>query len=368
MKIIFYLGSMTKGGAERVISNISDFLTKKGYEIYIITTVAGKSMYTLNERVIHLTLDKENEQINGRIKRNQVRIKRLDEYIKKIEPDVILSLLPEPTFKLMHLRNKIKVPIIISDRNDPKVEYANPIYYYFMNKYYKKADGFIFQTEEAQKYFKKRIQNNSVVIPNPINEKFVNLPAINEKQKEKTVINVGRLTSQKNQKVLIDAFEIVHKQHNDYILKIFGEGELKEELQKQIDEKHMNGYVKLMGETENIVEELQKSMMFVLSSDYEGMPNALMEAMAVGLPVISTDCPCGGPRYLIKNNDNGILVQVNNKDEIVKAICKIIEDENFAKNIGKNAKKIVDDVNPVKIFEMWENYINEIVKKYNSNN
>ncbi len=368
MKIVFYLGSMNKGGAERVVSNITDFLAKKNHDTYIITTSAGESMYVLNSNVTHLKLDHKGEKINGRIKRNKIRIERLNKYLEQIAPDVIISFLPEPTFKLMHLRDKIKAPIIISDRNDPKIEYRNPVYYYNMKKYYKKADGFVFQTEEAKGYFSKEIRKKSIVISNPINSKFVNVKGRNHEIVEKTIITVGRLTEQKNQKLLIEAFKDVQKKYPEYSVKIFGDGHLRESLNKTIEKNGLKGSVFLMGETENIIDELQKAYMFVMTSNYEGMPNALMEAMAVGVPVISTNCPCGGPKCLINNNENGILVHVNKKKELTNSMIKLIQNPDFANNMGENARKIVNRVNPEKIFDDWENYIIKQVKSYKEKN
>jgi glycosyltransferase involved in cell wall biosynthesis len=181
-----------------------------------------------------------------------------------------------------------------------------------MKYLYKKADGFVFQTEDAAKYFEGIIKCDSKIIPNPINPKFIKEPYKGER--EKNIVTVGRLESQKNQKMLIEAFGKIESKYPEYSLLIYGDGSKKEELQDLIKEKGLENKVILKGKIDDVENVIDKAKMFVLSSDYEGMPNALMEAMALGLPCISTDCPCGGPRYLMENGKSGLLVPVGNSD------------------------------------------------------
>ena len=357
MKIMFCLGSMTKGGAERVIANLSNELIKK-YDISIVVTPPDKPMYKLNNKIEYYTLDTTHKK-NNVLYRTYKRIKRLRIIIKKTNPDIIVSLLPEPTFRLMIAKIGLHKKTIISVRNDPNVEYNNIFKKMLVKLLYTKADGFIFQTPDAQKWFSKKIQKKSVVIPNPINEDFICKPY--EGERDKTIVNVGRLAAQKNQKLLIDAFYEVNKKYKDYKLKIYGSGELKEELQNQINLLKLNKNVFLMGDVDNIKDEIYKASMFVLSSDYEGMPNALMEAMALGLPCISTDCPIGGPNYLINNHENGILVSVNNKEELVLAILKIIRNKDFSQHLAKKSHDSSMRYCPNIIINEWDNYLIKII-------
>ena len=362
MKILFCLGSMGKGGAERVIANLSNEFIKK-YDVSIVVTSNKKSMYTLNDKIGYYTLDEDSKKMNV-ITRTCKRIIKLRKILKTYKPDIVISLLPEPTFRLMIAKSFLNIKTIISVRNDPNVEYNNLFKKLLVRLLYTKADGFIFQTPDAQKWFSKKIQDKSIIIPNPINENFICKPY--KGTREKTIINVGRLNTQKNQKLLIDAFFEVHKKHSDYVLKIYGNGELYNNLKDQIKRLKLDKCVFLMGEVDDIKEEIYKAGMFVLSSDYEGMPNALMEAMALGLPCISTDCPIGGPKFLIENNKNGKLVKVNDKDMLVNSINELIEDSSKSKIIGDNANRICNELNPSYINKKWENYLNIIEKgEYN---
>ena len=153
------------------------------------------------------------------------------------------------------------------------------------------------------------------------------------------------------------------EKYKEYKLIIYGEGNSREKLEELIRELGIEKRVILPGIIEDVKEKIYKATMFVLSSRYEGMPNALMEAMALGLPVISSDCPCGGPRYLIKNEQNGILVENDNIEELKNAMETILENKEFASKIGKNANKIADTLNPYKVNKLWEKYIEKVYSK-----
>lgn len=351
MNILFCLGSMDKGGSQRVIANLSNYLVNNN-EVSIVTTTSRESQYHLDDKIKRFCLDENEKKLN-----NISRIYKLKKVIKKVEPDVIVTFQPEPSFRILLLKIINNIPIILSVRNDPNVEYKSFKRKILMKMLFPLADGFVFQTRDAASYFSKKIQEKSTIIPNPINEKFiVDTPYLEER--EKTIVTVGRLEKQKNQKLLIDAFKNVEKKHKDYKLLIYGEGSLKKELEEYVSLINLTNKIIFKGQVDNIKEEIFKAGVFVLSSDYEGMPNALMEAMSLGLPCISTDCPCGGPKTLIKNKKNGILVEVNNIKQIQDAINKIIEEREFAQLLGRKACEISKDLEPRKINNMWIEYIN----------
>ena len=353
MKILFCLGSMDKGGAQRVIANLANFLVKDN-EINIVTTSNRKSQYELNEKVCRFFLDENNTRGN-----NFFRLKRLSKIIKKEKPDLIVTFQPEPSFRILLLKILNRIPVVLSVRNDPSIEYKSIKRKIMMKILYPLADGYVFQTQDAKNYFSKIIKRKKVaIIPNPINEQFI-ADKLYVGKREKTIVTVGRIEKQKNQKLLIDAFEKISKDYDEYKLLIYGEGRLRKDLEKYVKKIELSKKVIFKGQVDNIKEEIFKAGIFVLSSDYEGMPNALMEAMALGIPSVSTDCPCGGPKNIIKNNENGILVKVNDVNELKEAIKKLIEDDKFAKKISYNAIKIRETFNPIKIANMWKDFIIE---------
>ena len=191
------------------------------------------------------------------------------------------------------------------------------------------------------------------VIPNAINPDFI----FNEEgagSKKKVLLAAGRLNEQKNYKLLIDAFDIVSRRYPEYILKIFGKGPLENELKQYAESKKCSQHIRFCGYVDNMPEQLKQAQIYILSSNYEGMPNALMEAMAMGLPCISTNCPCGGPGFLIKDHENGLLVPVNDVIGMSDAIIELIENVELRSTLGINAKRIVKILDPTIIYEEWK--------------
>lgn len=186
--------------------------------------------------------------------------------------------------------------------------------------------------------------------------------------RKNTIVSVGRLEEQKNQLMLIRAFSKITKEFSTYNLKIYGEGTLKDQLQREIDKLNLNEKVELCGVSNNIKEDIKDVSLFIMTSNYEGMPNALMEAMALGLPVISTDCPCGGPKFLIENETNGILIPVGDENTLVIKIKMLLSNKEFAMKIGKNARKIGKSLSPNIINKKWNDLIREVYKKNEKNN
>ena len=244
----------------------------------------------------------------------------------------------------------LKNKVIVSERNDPAVYGKKKIKKILRNILYKHADVLVCQTPDAKEYFPKKIQDKTVVIPNPI---MKNLPEKYTGERRKIIVNFCRVEAQKNLKLLIDSFIELHKEFPEYILNIFGDGAEKENIKKYIEEQNMNEHIKLYDFIQNIHEEIVDNTMFVSSSDYEGISNSMLEAMAIGLPVVVTDCPCGGARMFVKNNENGILVNVRDKKALYEGMKKIITDKEFAEKISNEATKIKEELNSDKITKMW---------------
>lgn len=359
MKIMFNTGCMRKGGSERVISNLANYLVEDN-SITIVTTVNEKPYYELNKNIKLYSLDSNSSK--NFIVKNIKRITRLNRIIKQDKPDIIVSFLPEPSYRILLLKLfKRKLKVVVSVRNDPKIEYKSKINNLIMRLLYPLANGFVFQTEDAKSYFSQRIQEKSIIIPNPINENFICSPYTGKR--DKTIVTVGRLEKQKNHKLLIDAFSDFSKEYNDYKLIIYGDGSLKEELKQQINHLRLQNKVILAGQIDDIKQEIYRAGMFVLTSDYEGMPNALMEAMSLGIPCISTDSSGGGARTLIKNKFNGLLVPINNKKHLVNAMKTIASSKKVAEKLARNARNSMNKYNQKEISSQWYKYIQFIQKK-----
>lgn len=258
------------------------------------------------------------------------------------------------------LANTFFKPItIISERNDPKRNQLSWKSRLFIKLFYWKADLFVFQTQEAQAFYAGSIQARSKVIHNPV---IWGLPERKGPLK-KEIVAVGRLEEQKDHRMLIKGFSKVVQKYPEYSLKIYGSGSCEKELKRFVRELKLEGHIFFEGFSNRVHERIKSAELFIMTSQYEGMPNALMEAMAMGFPVISTDCPCGGPRELICNGENGILIPVGDEIALTEKILFLIENRDIADRIGENAKKIRETHSVSKIAEQWKDLFDGVKTK-----
>lgn len=358
IKITFCITSLGKGGAERVICNLSNyFASSLVYSVSILAVNKSKVAYDLDSSIKLFFAD--DKLSKNKIKSIYNRIHGFRKQINLINPDVIVSFLP--TANYLSLANKKNRKVIISVRNDPKYEYATIKDKVLMRLLYPKADGMIFQTDEAREYFKFMKIEKNTIIPNSINLDFLIDRFVGERDKK--IVTVGRLEKQKNHAMLIKAYSEFFKKNRNYTLDIYGEGSCREELETLIENLHLEHKVTLHGQVDNIIDCIYKASLFVLSSDYEGMPNALLEAMALGLPVISTDCPCGGPKMLINDCVNGMLVPVNDYSKLSERMLDILSNTESIDKYSQNASKIQKKLSPKRVNEKWREFVEEIIKK-----
>lgn len=359
MNLTIFIGGLSGGGAERVVCNLSNYLSER-HNITILTMSDNKPAYKLNDNIERVALLRKDES-NNFFTQNIKRILRFRQYIKKSLADVYLVMLPITTIIILYHRKLIKVPIIVSERCDPQARYeTSKLKKFFMKKLYPKADGFVFQTEDAMKYYTDIIGDKGIIIPNAINPEFVRNSFIGNRKKR--IVSAGRFTEQKNFNLLLKVFANILKEYPEYSLTIYGDGHKRNELEDYIKLLEIGEKVEMPGYVDDFWSHIIDSSLFVLPSNYEGMPNVLMEAMALGVPCISTDCPVGGPKYLIQDGINGLLVERNNPEELETAISKVLSNKEFAHEIGKNARKISQDLSYEKIYSKWEAYIKKILE------
>lgn len=354
MKIIFYVESLTRGGAERVVANLANKFSEEGNSVIVITDSKSDSEYSLGRQVTRFILD--NKRFKFLISKNVERLKNIKNIVKKEKPYVVISFLGGPNLRNMIACGKLPVKTLISVRNDPNKEYPNFIKRSLAKFLFRRADGIVFQTEDAKKWFPDAIQNKSTIIYNQVDNTFFKT---NYEGKRHDIVSVGRLETQKNQELLIRAFShIADKIDEDLI--IYGEGHLRAELEQLIKNLHMENRILLSGVVDNVAEKIKSAKLFVLSSDFEGAPNALMEAMAVGLPCISTDCPCGGPKMLFNDSTAGVLVPVGDEKSLADAMLNLLSDDERRNQLAEHAKERALDFMPEKIFTLWDEYIKSL--------
>lgn len=352
-KILFVTGSMGRGGAERVISLLSSYYIKNGWDVSIAMLLHNSVKYELPQEIKIVDCSSKNG-----IKKGFLRvIKKFRVFVQKEKPDVIVSFMAQNILISGIALIGIKIPFIVSERIDPASVKRNIIYKFLLNRIYEKSDLVIFQTKRAQKYFNKKIQNNSCIICNPIK-----IYSEKSKKSKHKIVSIGRLTDQKNQELLIRSFDIIHSKYPQYNLYIYGEGYLRNKLENIIKSLNLTESVFLPGSVSDIHEKIRDAELFVLSSNFEGLSNALMEAMLMGLPVISTDC--AGSDEIIISGKNGLLVPINDKDKMVEAIEKIIEDSDLRQLLSKNAKESMQKYKEGNIIETWVNTIEKVISNY----
>lgn len=356
--ITFIIGSMINGGAERVISVISDKYAENNYDVHLIIFRKNsiKTNYNINSKIKCHYLTNS----NNRFIRNIIIPFKLLKTMKEIDSDIYISfcILENSISALVNIfASKI---LIISERNAPKDEKLSAHLKLLRKVSYRFCNGIIFQTIDAMKCYPKRLQAKGVVIPNPIKE---NLPIKNNYNDTYKFVAVGRLAQQKNYILLLRAFKKFSEVYDSYNLYIYGQGPKKDELIDYVIKNNIDKKVYFEGFKHDVHYEILNADAFIMTSDYEGMPNALMEAMAMGMPCISTDCPSGGPKELINNNENGVLIEVNNVHMLTDAMKKIKYDRNFRESIGNEAKKVYKKYNLDYIFSLWEKYTNGFINK-----
>lgn len=355
--LLFYINAINGGGAERVILQLARHFAENGYRSVLVTSFVDEgNEYDVPQNVTRISMEQK-EVKQSRLKRNISRISKLRKIIKKERPIAVISFMAEPNFRAIIANIGLQSKCIVSVRNDPNREYGGKIGRIVGKYILPYADGCVFQTEEAKSWFPEKLQQKSQVIINDVKEEFF----LVNREKTRNIITVGRLSKQKNHNLLIDAFAKIAGKHPDQNLLIYGSGILEKKLIDQIESLGMEERIKLMGSISDVTCALEEASVFALSSDYEGMPNCLMEALAAGVPCVSTDCPCGGPRALIQNGENGFLVPVGDKDAMARALDILLSDRHISESFGKKAKERAMLFHPDRIFAQWKSFLEVIV-------
>ena len=349
MKLTFITDTLSSGGSERVMSVIANELSGD-YDIEIICLRMHVTYYPLQPNV-KVTFA---EDICG----NSLLKKFiwLRKYVSK-DSIVIAFMVPVYVFTLASLLFT-EHKVIVSERNDPDA--ASTFRRIARRLLLWRAQKIVVQTKSIADRMPRYGSSKQIIIYNPISEKYVCGKGL-ETKKENLLISVGRLSPQKNQKMMIDGFSDFLTQYPNFRLEIYGEGEIHEELVSYIKKKNLEEKVLLMGRCNNLQDVLPKAKIFVMTSDYEGMSNAMVEALYIGLPVVTT--AVSGTEELIVNGENGMVIPIGDKDAFTKAIINLAGDEKCLENMASNAVKIRDKVQLSSIIPQWKSLINSMLSE-----
>lgn len=353
MKIVFVSGNLSNGGAQRVISIIASRLAERGCEVSLLLFCRSEKEYPISDKIKVRSFCKSYEEYSQMPK--MARITCLKKFIKEIKPDVAVGF-TEGGYALYLASFGMNFKKIASARIDPKLIMEDQGLRAMINRHwFYRADAVVLQTEGQLGRVPMKLRKKSLVIPNPISEAALQDSCTSDYEKCRRIVMVGRLDEQKNYPMAFQAIDIVRKKFSDVHLDIFGKGELEEELLQLIERMDLSANVSLRGWTQDVLTEYRNHDLYLLTSDYEGMPNALMEAMAAGIPCISTDCATG-PSDLITDGENGYLVSMGDAETLAEKIICIIEmSAEERKRIGEKAfSTLRDRYNIDVIVKKWE--------------
>ncbi|RCJ37396.1 group 1 glycosyl transferase [Nostoc minutum NIES-26] len=363
MRLTLIISSLTYGGAERVMSIMANYWVAKGWQITLLTFESQKNNeFYLDSRVSYLTLGMYKDSANAIIGvwNNLKRIGRLRDAIINSKPDAVISFMSTTNVLVLLATRGLQIPVVVSERNDPLKISISRSWKQLRQWTYPFADRIVFQTNRARDYFSSKVQASGCIIPN-----MVLLPPIEKELsrnllKERSLIAVGRLVRAKGFDLLLQAFAQLKDCYPDWTLTILGEGSLRSDLESLRNQLGLSDRVYLPGTVNNPYEFLKQADIFIMSSRFEGFPNALCEAMACGLPVISTDCP-SGPREIIRDGIDGILVPNEDMSALAVAIERLISDEEERKRLAVHAPEVTERFNLEKVMGMWEELLTQVI-------
>ena len=351
MKIMTVITGMRSGGAERVMATLCNELVKK-HSVKLVCLKDSESDYVLHQSVL---IDAGNITNRSFIK----SVKFVAEEIDGWKPDVVLAFMNKANVISLVAKkiSSYQPPVVVAERANPNFTSS---YMKLMRRIlYPSADGAVFQTKQAEQYYKGILKCKTVVLRNPLNPDFNIKPY--DGIRRKVIVSVGRLSEEKNQALLIESFSRIATKHPEYNVEIYGDGPSRSVLQDQIDHSGLSERVRLMGRKDRVLDYIQDAGIFVLPSNSEGMPNALIEAMALGIPSIATDCPIGGSAFIIRDHGNGILVPMNDPVALSAAISEIIDNKSLSDDLSVKAREVTVDFAAETVCNEWEKYLNSVV-------
>ena len=354
-KIIFSSGTLAQGGAARVFANLSYPLCDTFDEVILVTWADVPQFYEYDHRAKWYCIPKEAGSGS-----NLRRMRWFRKFVKKEKPDLLLSFLEPYNLRVLISTIGLNVKTIVSDRSDPRG----------LNKYwimgeieklvYSRAYKIIVQTETIRSFFGRRLMKRTHIIPNPINLPADMVGLALKTPKKKKIVCVGRLMPAKNLDILIKSFAVFYKKHSDYKLTIYGEGPLANNLRLLAESLDVGENVELPGPSKTIHQDILDAEMMCLVSNREGMSNAMIESMTLGLPCICTKV--SGAIDLIHDKQNGFLVDIGDVKGLQEKMEYISEHPEEAYKIGENATKIYEELRKDKIFIEWMNYLKEQIQ------
>lgn len=359
--IAFYIGSLSKGGAERVFCNLAEYFISIGYKVTMITQYIREDEYELPLGVNRVISDLSEEEQKGRLYNFAARIAKLHRVIRETDADLLMTTIGKANFMAVTCAAFLRTRVVVSVVADPKEEYPSWIMKLLLQVLFGEADGIIMQTTRQTLFLRTGLRKVSTILPNSVSSAF-------DRQRytgirERNIVMVGRMDANKNQEMAINAFSRICDRYPDAKLVLMGDGELRQKLEGLVNSLDISEKVIFTGIVTDVADRLEKAYMFVLTSNTEGMPNTLLEAMSLGVACISTDCPCGGPADVIKDSENGVLVPVGDSMALSNAFDKLLSNYDYMDMLGKEAYRDMQDYKPDIVNAKWRDYYLGIINR-----
>lgn len=355
---------ITQGGAERIMSGMANYWVQNGVDVTLFSLdqlLEVDEAYGVHENVnrVRLPWCIDGKGIWGEISKIFKRISAIRRGFREHRPDVIIAFMPQVNILSIIAARLEEIPIIISERNNPKRDPLSISWRLLRFFVYPLANKLVVQTHRIRKMFPWLGGRKCVVVPNFVRD-IGSCKTLREQKRENVIVAVGRLTEAKGFDVLIRAFAQIKGQFPSWRVEIWGKGKEQLSLQTLIEEQGCADCVRLMGSSPQIEEHMKAASVFVLSSRYEGFPNVLCEAMACGLAVVSTDC-ISGPAEIIEHGVNGMLVPVDDESVLATTIAQLLQDAALRESLGEKALAIRRTYHVSEIMKMWNTVVNEVL-------
>lgn len=354
-KIILSFSGLSQGGAGRVCANLSYPLCDTYDEVILVAWNEQTVFYDYDQRATLLCVEKEVGCRN-----EHKRLLWFRNFVKKEKPNMILSFLEPYNIRVLISTIGLEIPIIVAERNEPHSVNKYWIIDQFEKLIYRLADGIVVQTPTIQRFFNGILANRTCVLYNPVNLPKEMVGKALAVDKKKRIVSIARLIPQKNHDILIHAFAKFSTNHPDYTLTIYGDGPDQKKLAMLAASLGLAEKVFLPGNIKNIHESILDAEMMCLVSSREGMSNSMIESMCLGLPCICTKV--SGAIDLIKDGENGLLVDIGDIEDLTNKMNLLADDEFLCKNMGRKASQLYNILNKEKINKEWMSYLKTYMK------
>ncbi len=360
--VCFVTSTLQGGGAQRVLVNIANRFAQDGWQTHLICFVSQNipALFSVDP-AIHLHHLPRGYTIKDKLMPRCTAMLRA--LLQEISPDVVIPFLMPTTAYTFRAAKKLGIKIIVSERNDPVRTPVDPYWRRLRDHIFKHADGCVFQTENAFSYFGDTVKRHAI-IRNPINLAGTRTDRITAAERENRVVCVGKYEPQKNLDFLLEVFNEFSKTHPQYILEVYGNDYHRRRLplQQRAAALGIADKVYLHEARPDIFDVIYNARMCVLPSKYEGMPNALIESVSLGVPSIASDCPAYGGREIVRNGENGFLLPVNDHTAFVNAMCRLADDDALADTFTQEGKKTAELFSIDRIYPQWKALVLDILK------